>query len=200
MDLSGESLHKRYYRQQAGKAPLKEHLAAAILMRSGWANDQQKPLIDPMCGSGTLIIEAALIALNMAPGLKRPFWGFRHWKKHESDSWQAIVEQAEQQQKQPECCLFASDIDKRMVNLHAGTPIMPVMQAIQFSHADACQLKCPITHHGYIVTNPPRTSGYSPLLAMFRQWGTQLKQAYQGWQLSILTSNRDMLRVKTGCS
>lgn len=198
LDLSGESLHKRYYREHTGKAPLKEHLAVAMLMRSGWKQNQQQPLIDPMCGSGTLIIEAALIASNIAPGSKRQYWGFLHWKKHEPDTWSQIVEDAAQQQTQPECRLFANDIDKRMINLaRSNADNAGVMQNIQFSNMDASKLKCPITHKGYIVSNPPygeRLGELTSLLPMFRLWGAQLKQDYQDWQLSLLTSNRDMLR------
>ena len=76
IELSGGSLHQRAYRQETGLAPLKEHVAAAMLMRSGWTRDTSQPLADPMCGSGTVVIEAALIAAQRAPGLQRPRWGF----------------------------------------------------------------------------------------------------------------------------
>ena len=91
IELSGGSLHQRAYRQDAGLAPLKEHVAAAMLMRSGWAANMEKPLLDPMCGSGTLVIEAALMAMHKAPGLGRPRWGFSKWLGHRESDWQALI-------------------------------------------------------------------------------------------------------------
>ena len=96
VDLSGDSLHRRGYRLDGGKAPLKENLAAGLLIRSGWAERvaRGESLIDPMCGSGTLLIEAAMIALNIAPGLNRERYGFMGWLGHRSDQWQAILSEA----------------------------------------------------------------------------------------------------------
>ncbi len=83
IDLAGASLHQRAYRQQTGEAPLKEHIACAMLMRSGWTQNTDAPLVDLMCGSGTIAIEAAYIARNIAPGIKREHWGFTQWLGHE---------------------------------------------------------------------------------------------------------------------
>ena len=92
IDLSGDSLHRRGYRLEGAGAPLKENLAAAILMRAGWAEiaGQGGALVDPMCGSGTLPIEAAMIAADIAPGLLRAYWGFNGWKQHDVDCWTGL--------------------------------------------------------------------------------------------------------------
>jgi 23S rRNA (guanine2445-N2)-methyltransferase / 23S rRNA (guanine2069-N7)-methyltransferase len=104
IDLSGESLHRRGYRGPQGAAPLKENLAAAILIRSGWpalvaaAAEDGAPLgfVDPMCGSGTLCIEAALIAGDVAPGLERERFGFSRWRGHDAEIWQRLLDEAQQ--------------------------------------------------------------------------------------------------------
>ncbi|WP_455216992.1 THUMP domain-containing protein, partial [Kaarinaea lacus] len=96
LDLSGDSLHRRGYRVEGGVAPLKENLAAAILVRAGWPDiaSQGGALVDPMCGSGTLPIEAALMALDIAPGLLREYWGFLGWKQHDARAWSELVAEA----------------------------------------------------------------------------------------------------------
>ncbi|MCW8941790.1 MAG: THUMP domain-containing protein, partial [Gammaproteobacteria bacterium] len=106
LDLSGDALHKRGYRQSAGSAPLRETLAASMLYRAKWDSfyEQGLPFFDPMCGSGTLLIEAALMASNTAPGLLREHgdverWGFIHWKLFDRDAWQSVVQDAEEKQR-----------------------------------------------------------------------------------------------------
>jgi len=96
IDLAGDSLHKRGYRKFSVTAPMKENLAAAVLMRSGWPNESLT-LVDLMCGSGTLLIEAGLMALNVAPGLNREQFGFERWKGHKADVWQSLLAEAKQQ-------------------------------------------------------------------------------------------------------
>ena len=101
LDLSGESLHRRGYRLEGGKAPLKENVAAAVLMRAGWSRvaEQGGSLIDPMCGSGTLLIEAAQMAMSIAPGLTRERFGFHGWLGHREDQWRAIRSEADSQKR-----------------------------------------------------------------------------------------------------
>ncbi|TRG26527.1 THUMP domain-containing protein, partial [Salmonella enterica] len=93
LDLSGDGLHLRGYRDRAGIAPIKETLAAAIVMRSGWQSGT--PLLDPMCGSGTLLIEAAMLATDRAPGLHRGRWGFSGWAQHDEAIWQEVKAEAQ---------------------------------------------------------------------------------------------------------
>src|SRR5690606_8235739 len=96
LDISGGSLHRRNYRLQAGAAPLKENLAAAILLRADWPGMAARggALIDPMCGSGTLLLEGAMMAADIAPGLARPRFGFERWQGHSAPQWQALLSDA----------------------------------------------------------------------------------------------------------
>lgn len=201
IELSGGSLHQRAYRQETGLAPLKEHVAAAMLMRSGWTRDTSQPLADPMCGSGTVVIEAALIAAQRAPGLQRPRWGFTHWQGHRVDLWQALVSDAEAQQITPDVKLFANDIDRKLIAMakhnanEAG-----VFDLIHFNVSDALNFVPPKTANraGVLVSNPPygeRLGEMTTLIPLFSQWGQQLKQHWQGWNMSLLSSNRELLRL-----
>ena len=98
LNVSGDSLHRRGYRLQPGQAPLKENLAAALLIRAGWPEKFKagQHIMDPMCGAGTLLIEAGLMAADVAPGLNRQGWGFERWKSHERKLWLRLVEDARQ--------------------------------------------------------------------------------------------------------
>src|SRR6185437_14852613 len=99
LDLAGESLHRRGYRIEAGEAPLRENLAAGVLLRARWdeAAGRDAPFLDPLCGSGTLVIEAAMIAARRAPGLMREYFGFRGWLQHDAALWQRLLEDARDQ-------------------------------------------------------------------------------------------------------
>lgn len=199
LDLSGHSLHQRHYRLKTGVAPLKEHIACAMLVRSGWSNNQALPLLDPMCGAGTIVIEAALMAANMAPGLKREAWGFSHWQQHDQQLWQQLVSQANDAVVPPQGPIFASDIDHSVLAMaKENADAAGVFSYINFSSIDACQVK-PVEGQspGYLLTNPPygeRLSELSALLPLFQNWGAWLKTHFASWHLSILTSNRDLLR------
>ena len=201
IELSGGSLHQRAYRQDAGLAPLKEHVAAAMLMRSGWAANLSKPLLDPMCGSGTLVIEAALMAMHKAPGLERPRWGFSKWLGHRESDWQVLVEEAKSAQIQPDIQLFASDIDRKLIAIaKQNANEAGVFELIEFNVADATKFTPPaaISEPGYLVSNPPygeRLGELTELIPLFAQWGEQLKQHWQDWQVSLLSSNRELLRL-----
>lgn len=197
IDLSGKSLHQRYYRQHTGQAPLKEHLACAMLMRSGWTKTPEKTLFDPMCGSGTIAIEAAMIAANIAPGLKRQLWGFTNWIQHDQALWESLVEKAHESQVQPQGLIAANDNDKRVLN-HAkqNADSASVFDFITFFNSDATKLQID-SAPGMMVSNPPygeRLSELTELLPVFQDWGTHLKQHFSGWKMSLLTSNRDLFR------
>jgi len=97
LDMAGSSLHRRNYRKASVEAPIKENLAACILLKSGWPTLVKRgaPLLDPMCGSGTLLIEAAMIAADAAPGLLRDYFGFLSWKHHDVSLWQGVMQEAQ---------------------------------------------------------------------------------------------------------
>ncbi|RDV25965.1 bifunctional 23S rRNA (guanine(2069)-N(7))-methyltransferase RlmK/23S rRNA (guanine(2445)-N(2))-methyltransferase RlmL [Alteromonas aestuariivivens] len=199
LDLCGQSLHQRAYRQDTGSAPLKEHIACAMLMRSGWTDNMQAPLIDVMCGSGTIAIEAAYIARNIAPGIKRDRWGFSHWLQHQPKTWDALLEKAFGAQRRIEQPIYASDVSRKLVAIaRKNADEAGVFNDIQFSVQDASKASPPTKQAGYLVSNPPygeRLGELAELIPLFAQWGRQLKEAWQGWQVTLLSSNRDLLRV-----
>lgn len=119
LDLSGDPLHIRGYRSLAGQAPIKENLAAAIVLRSGW--QPGSPMIDPMCGSGTLLIEAAMMACDRAPGLARQVWGFQRWSAYNPTLWARVIAEAEKRFQtgiqQAAALFYGLDIDRHILEL-----------------------------------------------------------------------------------
>ena len=198
IDLSGQSLHQRHYRAKTGLAPVKEHLASAMLIRSGWHKNKLLPLIDPMCGAGTIAIEAAMMAQNIAPGLKRETWGFDSWKQHDKASWDNLTNEAEQAKQKHQGVIWANDIDASMVSVaRENANLAGVANAIKFTQQDACQLPSTDLGNGYMVSNPPygeRLSETTQLIPTFQKWGAWLKQEFKDWHLSLLTSDRELLR------
>jgi 23S rRNA (guanine2445-N2)-methyltransferase / 23S rRNA (guanine2069-N7)-methyltransferase len=198
IDLSGQSLHQRHYRMKTGAAPVKEHLASAMLIRSGWVKDMQSPLIDPMCGAGTIAIEAAMMATNIAPGLKRSNWGFDAWKQHDKDSWENIIKEAEQAQHVATGVIWANDIDGSILSVaKENAEVAGVSDLIKFTQQDASHIPSSDLPSGYMVSNPPygeRLSETTQLIPVFQKWGSWLKQEFKTWRLSLLTSDRDLLR------
>ncbi|NDV91268.1 bifunctional 23S rRNA (guanine(2069)-N(7))-methyltransferase RlmK/23S rRNA (guanine(2445)-N(2))-methyltransferase RlmL [Alteromonas sp. 345S023] len=199
LDMAGASLHQRAYRQQTGEAPLKEHIACAMLMRSGWTENTHAPLTDIMCGSGTIAIEAAYIARNIAPGIKRQFWGFNKWLGHESSLWESIVEDALGAQKTETGAIFAADASRKMISIaKENADFAGVFNDIKFSVQDATKSSPPVATPGYVVSNPPygeRLGELTSLIPLFNDWGKRFKEAWKGWHVTLLSSNRDLLRV-----
>ncbi len=199
LDMAGASLHQRAYRQQTGDAPLKEHIACAMLMRSGWTENTEAPLTDIMCGSGTIAIEAAYIARNIAPGMKRQFWGFNKWLGHEAAIWDALVESALASQKPAATGIYAADSSRKMVSIaKANADFAGVFSDISFSVQDATKSSPPTAVPGFVVSNPPygeRLGELTSLIPLFNDWGKRFKEAWKGWHVTLLSSNRDLLRV-----
>ncbi|TWO68281.1 class I SAM-dependent RNA methyltransferase [Caenimonas sedimenti] len=153
IDTSGEPLFKRGWREDKGEAPLKETLAAAMLAASGW--DAATPLYDPCCGSGTIAIEAAQIACNIAPGSLRRF-GFERLAPHRPADWGAIVREAEAARRAPAAPIFGSDVAHRMVDFaQRNAERAGVAQAVQFRGGDALQRMPPSDTPGMMLLNPP---------------------------------------------
>lgn len=199
-DFSGPSLHQRGYRKEQGQAPLKEHLAAALIKRSGWNFDQ--PLYDPFCGSGTLLIEAVLMARHMAPGLKRIEFAFERWPGHQETLWQQVRAEAFGARKAiADACLFiGSDNDERTLQkARKNAETAGVADFIEFRLADATQLTEAVAGQpGVVLTNPPygeRLSEMPALIPVYADFALGLKKFYQGWRLAIITSSPDLLRA-----
>ncbi|MEZ3498122.1 bifunctional 23S rRNA (guanine(2069)-N(7))-methyltransferase RlmK/23S rRNA (guanine(2445)-N(2))-methyltransferase RlmL [Pantoea sp. KPR_PJ] len=201
LDLSGDALHQRGYRQQTGQAPLKENLAAAIVMRSGW--QPTTPLIDPMCGSGTLLIEAALIACDRAPGLLRSRWGFTHWRKHNDALWREVKSEAQQRARAgtaaAQARFFGYDSDGRVLEwAQANARRAGVADLFSFARQDLLQLKNPLPgeQHGTVLSNPPygeRLESEPALIALHSQLGRIMKQHFGGWKLSLFSGSPELL-------
>ncbi|UPY93457.1 bifunctional 23S rRNA (guanine(2069)-N(7))-methyltransferase RlmK/23S rRNA (guanine(2445)-N(2))-methyltransferase RlmL [Pectobacterium sp. 21LCBS03] len=201
LDLSGDGLHQRGYRDLAGLAPLKENLAAAIVLRSGWKSGT--PLVDPMCGSGTLLIEAAMIASDRAPGLHRTHWGFNAWLKHDAELWREVTTEAQQRASQglqaTTSRFFGSDNDRRVIEIaKANARRAGVAELISFDVRDAAQLKNPLPEgpKGTVVSNPPygeRLESEPALIALHNMLGRRMKSDFGGWQLSLFSASPELL-------
>jgi putative N6-adenine-specific DNA methylase len=190
LDTSGEPLFKRGYRREAAEAPLRENLAAGLLRLAGWQPDT--PLLDPMCGSGTIAVEAALMALDIAPGLKRTF-GFQKLDWYDGPTWQRIKQAAQRRMKQPAPAgIYASDSDPSAiqrcgVNLAAAG----ATGAVVIERVDALARAAPAPA-GVIVTNPPygvRQADVAALAAFYPRLGDALKQRFSGWTAYLFSGD-----------
>lgn len=202
LDLSGDSLHKRGYRKEGGAAPLKENLAAAILMRAGWHDKARKgvPPVDPMCGSGTLLIEAAMMSFDMAPGLGRKHFGFLGWKGHDHFIWQKLLQEATDRVKNgSKSQFFGFDSNKQIIKqANVNAACVGLSEFIRFGCLDVSALKAPETHApGMLITNPPygeRVGEKRRLKSVYGSLGDRLKEDFSGWQASVFTGNPDLAK------
>ena len=199
-DFSGPSMHQRGYRKEQGEAPLKEHLAAALLIRSGWQPTQ--PLFDPFCGSGTLLIEAVLMARNLAPGLKRVAFAFEKYANFDMSLWSSMRAKALGERKAiAEGVRFVgSDLDPRQLEkAKQNANRAGIGEFIEFKLGDATALESLATEiPGVIVTNPPygeRLGDLPTLIPIYAAFSLALKQHFANWRLAIITSNSDLLRA-----
>lgn len=202
LDLSGEALHKRGYRKRTSLAPLKENLAAAILLRAHWPQmaAEHDPLIDPLCGSATLLVEAAYIAAGMAPGLLREYFGFLNWKQHQPDSWDRLLAAARavvDKQKLP-----------RLIGIEKSFKVVGIakenIQAagfeglIEIRQANTLGVLADVSDQtGLIVTNPPygkRLGEIQQLKRLYLDLGKAVKHGFPGWNVALLTANHELAK------
>ena len=200
IDMVGGGLHQRGYRPASGRAPLRETLAAAIILRSGW--DTDKPLLDPMCGSGTLLIEAAMMAANMAPGVNRAKWGFESLEDFEPELWAEIKSEASVQARRgvnkTDTKFYGFDNDSRVLKTAQDNARRAGVESlIEFKLGDAAEVKRPEGFEaGVIVSNPPygeRLGTQPGLIALYTAFGAQLKSEFGGCQASIFSSSDELL-------
>lgn len=205
IDLSGDSLHRRGYRQSGGGAPLKENLAAAILLRADWPGmaAQGGALIDPMCGSATLLIEAALMSANIAPGIYRHHWGFSGWRGHQSTLWSELMDQAKHlqsnamQRQWPE--IRGYDASPRAVEFaNENIQRAGLEGKVRVIRKELARFSRP-THiaidRGLVISNPPygeRMGDEASLIHLYRNLGQKLKQDFVGWRAGVFTGNPDL--------
>ncbi len=204
LDLSGDSLHQRGYRVASVTAPLKENLAAALLLKCAWPEiaAQGGTFADPMCGSGTLAIEAALIAGDVAPGLWRTRWGFSGWRKHDVRLWEHLLQEARQRR----------DAGRAKIPVILGFDPDPKAIAAALSNAERAGLKDAIRIErraleknvlsaglkpGLVVTNPPygeRLGEVAQLGSLYAELGRWLRSQCRGWRAGVITDNRDLAK------
>ena len=201
LDLSGDALHMRGYREDTGKAPLRETLAAAIVLRSGW--QKGTPLVDPMCGSGTLLIEAAQMEAQIAPQLYRLHWGFNFWQGHNQVAWEKVKEEAlalaeaEKQRENPPH-FYGFDLDHRVLQkAKQNAKNAGVAHLMQWQQGDVAAIKNPSPNvAGTVICNPPygERLGTTPaLIALYSVFGQRLKQQFAGWNASIFSGEPSLL-------
>jgi len=202
LDLSGESLHRRGYRDVSIKAPIKENLAAAMLLRSGWPQiaKQQGSLIDPMCGSGTLLLEGAMIAADYAPGLLRDYFGFTGWKKHDAECWKKLRAEAEQRKKIGVAKLpviVGFDQNRHTVNTalahiaNAGLQNKIHIERRDIEDAEPAESWKP----GLLICNPPygeRLGDEQETAELYKKFGDSLKAHFIGWKAAMIISNPEL--------
>jgi len=206
IDLSGESLHRRGYREQGAKAPLKENLAAAILMMAGWP-ELSKPgagFVDLMCGSGTLPIEAALMSSNTAPGFFRDYFGFLGWRKHDATAWKELKQEAMRVRITDRKLLprfFAFDQDGLTLKVARENAAEALVDdLIHFERRELSEAP-PISPNygetGLVGCNPPygeRLDDPEKLQALYRLIGDTFKKKASGWKGFVFTGNLDLAK------
>ncbi len=206
LDLSGESLHRRGYRIDGVHAPLKENLAAGMLLRCGWPQISAAggALVDPLCGSGTLPLEAALMATNTAPGLLRTYYGFLGWKQHDDNVWQEVRQDADEKHqvgigalKVP---IVGYDADPRAIRAawdHARQAGMDKL--IHFERRRLDEFVPPSgVRTGLLIANPPygeRLGNSADLAPLYNQLGQVMAQQCQGWRGGVITSEKELGRA-----
>ncbi|EHJ93120.1 bifunctional 23S rRNA (guanine(2069)-N(7))-methyltransferase RlmK/23S rRNA (guanine(2445)-N(2))-methyltransferase RlmL [Vreelandella boliviensis] len=205
LDLSGESLHRRGYRRDVGHAPLKENLAAALLVRAGWPERLKagEPLIDPLCGAGTLLIEAAMMAADQAPNLNRERFGFHGWAGHDDEAWREQKREAEARasigRKRCKAQLLGFDQSPAALTAAKSNAMRAGIPALITLHGQSlAQLTRPETltaERGLLITNPPygeRLGELPELVRLYAQLGEKAKALFPGWTLAVFTGNPDL--------
>ena len=198
LDSTGESLHRRGYRPAVGLAPIKETLAAALLYIAEWTPD--KALYDPFCGSGTIIIEAALMGMNIAPGLYRDQFCFENWADYDHELWQSLINEARKSQKTHLPPLVGTDVDGDIIKqARFNAKTCQIAEQVEFYQRHLVDVTPP-AESGILLCNPPygkRLEDTEALFPLYKLLGDILKQRFTGWTAYILTGNK-LLTKKVG--
>ena len=199
LDLSGHSLHQRGYRLQQGAAPLKENLAAAVLIRAGWPRIAAEggALADPMCGVGTFLVEAALMAADIAPNLKRERWGFSNWLGHVPAIWKKLHAEAEQRAAaglaKPPLWIRGYEADPRLIQPGRNNVERAGLSdwvKIYQGELGSFEPRPDQNQKGLVISNPPygeRLGDEASLLYLYQNLGDRLRQACLGWEAAVFT-------------
>lgn len=194
-DSSGDSLHKRGYRKDSGKAPINEVLAAGLIKLTGWQYD--KNFIDCMCGSGTIPIEAAMAAMNIPAGYFREKYGFTKWRDFDEEMWKQVIKEADAEIHDFDYEIFASDHSYKAVQI-AKTNIQGahLSHDITLNQQDMFEMTPPEAP-GIIVINPPYGERLeeNDLVKLYRNIGDTLKRRFKGYEAWVISGNRDVLKL-----
>ncbi len=194
LDSSGSSLHMRNYRQGDHPAPINEVLAAGMIMLTGW--DGTTDFIDPMCGSGTLLAEAALITQNIAPGALRRYFGFQGWRSFNKQLWEKIKKEERENRTEPRCKIFGYDKSNLSIRHSKDNLFNREFSFIRIKQARFSELEPPVKS-GIMVFNPPygeRLGKEEDIDAFYTMIGDSLKQRFAGYDAWIISSNKEALK------
>ena len=203
IDLGGGSMHRRGWRQKQGEAPLKENLAAAVLLRGQWPRVYAEggALLDPMCGSGTLLIEGALMAADVAPGLQRHGNAMpTRWRGFDTAHWKTLVDEARQREATGMNALrpafFGSDLDPHAIRAAQDNAVLAGLAGvIELQARDVRALTAPEAPRGVVVCNPPYDARLAADPALYRALGDALKRTVPQWRASLLCGDADLARA-----
>ena len=196
LDSSGTSLHRRGYRPAVGVAPLKETLAAALLDMAEW--EASLPFLDPLCGSGTLPLEASLKALNIAPGLFRMQFAFERWPDFDEALWEQLLKEAENSElSELKVPIVGSDRDSDILNqARINAQQCGLADKVKFTQTELSQVEAP-ADSGVIICNPPygeRLGDAKELGDFYKLLGDVFKQRFKGWTAFVLTGNKELAK------
>jgi len=195
MDSSGQPLNRRGYRTKEHPAPINEVLAAGMVMLSGY--DGSQPFLDPMCGSGTIVMEATMIAARMAPNLKRKEFGFMRWNNYDESLWKKIFDEAQAQVRTPPQRINGSDMALSAIDVSRHSALdFELKQYIDFEVAPFSEV-LPKGKNGIAIMNPPYDERMKSkdIVMLYTQIGDQLKQRFSGWNAWVISSNFEALKV-----
>ena len=194
MDSSGAALNQRGYREDGHRAPMNEVLAAGMVMLSGW--DKKSPLVDPMCGSGTILTEAAMMAMNMGPNLKRKEFGFRTWPQYSPILFNNVKnEELSKSEENQAWTLTGIDVDDNAVSLaRKALGKIGLRREVRIKTMDFREFK-PINDQGMIITNPPYGERIGDdILDFYKSMGDAFKQNFAGYDAWLISSNKKALK------
>lgn len=193
MDSSGAPLNQRGYREEGHRAPMNEVLAAGMIKLSGW--EKGTPLVDPMCGSGTILTEAAMIAMNMAPNLKRKEFGFKTWPEFSPILWSRVKIEEQAKMRKPNIDFVGIDVDNNAVQLtRKALGKIGLRREVRIKEMDFRDFK-PLEEKGMIITNPPYGERIGDdILDFYTSMGDAFKNNFKGYDAWVISSNKQAMR------
>jgi putative N6-adenine-specific DNA methylase len=194
LDSSGQSLHRRGYRQGTGIAPMNEVLAAGLVLLTGW--DRTIPFVDPMCGSGTLLIEAAMAAQNIPAGYYRKDFGFMKWIAFDPETWNKIKETEDAKITRIPLMIKGSDISEKMIRIAGENVRFAKLQDSINLEVAPLERSSPFKEKGVVLTNPPydERMQMDDIISFYKQIGDVLKKRYQGYHAWVISSDLRALK------